>query len=1250
MYVKRIIAFMISLIMCIISAVPTALAQTEEINLSYIFNENFDRLSAGAYAASNVSVQQKTNTIAVADDGDGGKELKFTAITTSDFHLDITTGSNQKAIIIEFDLEFEHESNSLFSLFFKNSSGVENRIFRFDGQGNLYTPSGALICSVVMGKSYKFAVKLSPITGLADIWINGKEKARGIAIGDKKFGNVGMVRFHSAGITGEPFPVIYMDNIAIYESEMPVFKYEILGKKVVFDSDSGVAVADVASMNEVEDYMEGASAIYVGQPKLFSGGEIQYIDSDNKNAAPYIKNDRAMVPLRAVAESLEAEVLWEEAERKVMVDTGTKTVTLTIDSETMITEGNTITLDAPPEIKDGRTYVPIRAISEALDKKVFYDQSGLIVISDRENFFNFRSDLGIFRALCGELVFHNPTGAEMAEMIKERYPNNGHPRIYADKAKIEELRERIKTDANVSKWFADVVVSTESIFNDDPVVYDIYDGIRLLMICRKARDRMQKLAFCYQMTGDTRYADRCITELRAVCNFKDWNPYHFLDPAEMMEAVAFAYDWLYDYMEPSFRETVKTALVEKGLKQVLEDYRNTPGRSRSYRWAQSAVPDNWNVVCNSGSLQAAFVLADEVPDIAIEVMDNGMELIKKAILMYAPDGAWFEGIVYWQYTTNYYTDLMSALDSCFGDTFGYTDTPGVARTGNYLAAMTGFDGFFNFHDASETSNEIDSSVLHFLAEKLNDPGLTWLRMNQMESLNLTGKWRDILWYNPELMGSGEDMETDFYFRDTEAVSMRSGWNKDRDVYVGFHSGKTNVYHGHMDAGSFVIDAYGMRYVCDVGPEDYNIKDSVWNLYRYRAEGHNTLVINPGTDGGQLVSGVAKIDRFDSNDYSAYTITDLTNMYETSSTSVKRGLKVTNNKSAIIVQDEVHNKEESDVWWFMHTKYDIEVAEDGKSAVIKCPAKNGNFRNMYVSLMQDTPGEFFAMDATPLETSPKNDSQNKNKAYKKLVFRAQGVKDITIPILMQFGVPIEGYEPDFKADVVPLDKWTLDSGESYQTPKLSSISINGNPIADFDKDVYTYSYEMKYDEAMPVITAEGDGKITVKTVDQIPVRSVITITNNEGISEHYVVTIHKEKLKVIPEGTQQLTVADISASDVPQPENSPPNAIDGNLDTRWSATGIADLTVDLGSVKAVQAFGIAVYQDTTIDGRRQFFEVHVSEDGENFTNVFDGETSGTTLEEELFEITRSKARYIRFRCKETSVGEWNSITELSIYGQ
>ena len=51
------------------------------------------------------------------------------------------------------------------------------------------------------------------------------------------------------------------------------------------------------------------------------------------------------------------------------------------------------------------------------------------------------------------------------------------------------------------------------------------------------------------MTDDEKYAERCIEEIKAVCNFKDWNPNHFLDTAEMMNGLAFAYDWLYDYMK-----------------------------------------------------------------------------------------------------------------------------------------------------------------------------------------------------------------------------------------------------------------------------------------------------------------------------------------------------------------------------------------------------------------------------------------------------------------------------------------------------------------------------------------------------------------------------------------------------------------------------------------------------------------------------------------------------------------------------
>ena len=70
-----------------------------------------------------------------------------------------------------------------------------------------------------------------------------------------------------------------------------------------------------------------------------------------------------------------------------MVDTGTKTVTLTIDSETMITEGNTITLDAPPEIKDGRTYVPIEFIEPVPLTTEILEKNGFVKDENDDNMY-----------------------------------------------------------------------------------------------------------------------------------------------------------------------------------------------------------------------------------------------------------------------------------------------------------------------------------------------------------------------------------------------------------------------------------------------------------------------------------------------------------------------------------------------------------------------------------------------------------------------------------------------------------------------------------------------------------------------------------------------------------------------------------------------------------------------------------------------------------------------------------------------
>lgn len=90
------------------------------------------------------------------------------------------------------------------------------------------------------------------------------------------------------------------------------------------------------------------------------------------DVAPYIKNSRTYVPIRFIAEELGFDVKWDAKTKKVSMSDGKSTVELTIGSKTMLVNGKKVKLDAPAEIKDQRTFVPLRAIAEAFGKKVEY--------------------------------------------------------------------------------------------------------------------------------------------------------------------------------------------------------------------------------------------------------------------------------------------------------------------------------------------------------------------------------------------------------------------------------------------------------------------------------------------------------------------------------------------------------------------------------------------------------------------------------------------------------------------------------------------------------------------------------------------------------------------------------------------------------------------------------------------------------------------------------------------------------------
>jgi len=113
-----------------------------------------------------------------------------------------------------------------------------------------------------------------------------------------------------------------------------------------------------------------------------------YVDGnklDFKDAEPFIENGRTLVPFRAIAEALGAEVGWEAKTQTVTIvkanpnankiDTpdGSKNIQLVIGQKEALVNDVSVTLDVPAKIASNRTYVPLRFVSEAMEMGVNWD-------------------------------------------------------------------------------------------------------------------------------------------------------------------------------------------------------------------------------------------------------------------------------------------------------------------------------------------------------------------------------------------------------------------------------------------------------------------------------------------------------------------------------------------------------------------------------------------------------------------------------------------------------------------------------------------------------------------------------------------------------------------------------------------------------------------------------------------------------------------------------------------------------------
>jgi Heparinase II/III-like protein/Domain of unknown function (DUF4962) len=554
------------------------------------------------------------------------------------------------------------------------------------------------------------------------------------------------------------------------------------------------------------------------------------------------------------------------------------------------------------------------------------------------------------------------------------------PRLMATKSAIERARQVLYRNATARQWYGEVEKQAKLLLDLPPLkstwVHDPREtDAAALPLVRppKSSDgpaapldvarlfclRIQTLGLMWLLTSDPRYRDRAKAELLAVCAFPNWAGDKFLVMAETAFGAAIGYDWLYDSLTDNERREVAHAIVENAIQAGLDEF-DAP---RQPCWATAAI--NWYLVCNGALMIAALSVAESDPR-AARLFSLCRDSISTGFGEYRPDGGWAEGPGYWHYATQYAIYLLDSLSTALGTDLGLDASPGLARTGLFRLHAAGPSGkLFNFADGEEDHS--GGYWLFWLAKRYHHPVDAGIELRGRKVHPM-----DLLWFETERRDPSH-MATAQRFRGAGVVMLRGSWADPDTTYLGIKTGANDACkHGHYDLGSFVLDANGVRWAKDLGPDDYELRDYFEpemrsRYYRTSTVGHNTIVIN-GECQPPTARAVITRERF--GEEISFVVMDLSAAYP-STVSALRGFALIDRRHVLIVDEIVPTASLSSVDWQMHTAARVELGNG--TATLTYPAQSDGTEppRFYLRIIDPSLAAWSLASAAPSEPQGQN---------------------------------------------------------------------------------------------------------------------------------------------------------------------------------------------------------------------------------------------------------------------------------------
>ncbi len=263
-------------------------------------------------------------------------------------------------------------------------------------------------------------------------------------------------------------------------------------------------------------------------------------------------------------------------------------------------------------------------------------------------------------------------------------------------------------------------------------------------------------------------------------------------------------------------------------------------------------------------------------------------------------------------------------------------------------------------------------------------------------------------------------------------------------------------------------------------------------------------------------------------------------------------------------------------------------------------------------------ETLARTSSGAVTAPQTDANASGGSW--IALNADGVNDFvdyTIP-----NVPAGTYVVRMKY-------------KAHPNRGILSLRVNGTQVgATLDQYSATTAYPER-NFGTTVVNTTGNVIIRLTATGKNSAAGAFTLSADQFILVRQTVTT---PVKIAPPA-----IAAASADD----GNIAANTLDGNAATRWSASGNPQwIQYDLGVAKTVSYVKIAWYSGNV---RATTFDLQVSSDGTNWTNVLSTVSSGTTSALEQYDFADRTARYVRIVGHGNTANAWNSITETEIWG-